>query len=111
MGVPGSAAAQSPEELHRVVSMAVLQRRPIAAVYEGALRRLCPQVLGYNEPGEHRVFSYQYGGESRSAPQPRAGVGVWRCIALQKLRGVEWLDEPWQTEPHARQRCVKHVEV
>jgi len=111
MGVGGSAAAQSLEELHRVVSTAVIQRRPISAVYDGVLRLLCPHVLGYNDPGEHRVFCYQYGGESRHGPKLNAGEGIWRCIALAKLRSVEMLDGPWQTRPHARQRCVKYVEV
>jgi len=111
MSVLGSATAPSLEELHLVVSAAVLQRRPIAAVYDDARRLLCPHVLGYNDPGEYRVFCYQYGGESRHGPQPNPARGIWRCIALAKLRSVEVLDGPWQTEPHAPQRCVKHIEV
>ena len=80
-------------------------------VYDGVLRLLCPHVLGYNDPGEHRVFCYQYGGESRRGPQPNSASGIWRCIALAKLKNVEMLDEAWQTIPHARQRCVKFIEV
>ena len=90
---------------------AVIQRRPIAAVYDDAPRLLCPHVLGYNDPGEYRVFCLQYGGVSRHGPQPNGAGGVWRCIALAKLRSVEMLDDPWQTEAHAPQRCVKHVEL
>ena len=111
MSVVGLAAVQSLEELHRVVSTAVIQRRAIAAVYDEARRLFCPHVLGYNDPGEYRVFCYQYGGESRHGPPPNAARGIWRCIALTKLRSVEMLDDPWQTEPHAPQRCVKHIEV
>lgn len=102
---------QSLEEIHRVVCAAVVHRRPITAIYDGVQRLFCPHVLGYNEPNQYRAFCYQYGGESRSAPQPRAGVGIWRCIAMEKLSSVEMLAGPWQTEPHARQRCVKYVEV
>ena len=109
--MPGSATTQSLEEVHRLVYTAVVQRRPIAAIYDGVQRLFCPHVLGYNESNQHRAFCYQYGGDSGSEPQPRAGIGIWRCMALEKLRSVELLDEPWQTEPHARQRCVKHVEV
>ncbi len=90
---------------------AVRHRRPISAVYEGARRLLCPHVLGYNEPGEYRVFCYQYAGESKSGPQPKDGVGIWRCLSLKKLASVEWLDGPWRTEPHAPQRCVENIEV
>ena len=111
MGVPGSATLKSLEEIQRLVCAAVVQRRPIAAMYDGARRLFCPHVLGYNEPGEYRAFCYQYGGESNSGLHANSGVGWWRCIALSKLRSVELLDGPWRTEPHARQRCVKHVEV
>jgi hypothetical protein len=109
MSVHGSASVQSLDEIRRLVQAAVVQRRPIAAVYKDVRRLFCPHVLGYNESNQYRVFCYQYGGESRSAPEVQAGI--WRCIALEKLKNVELLIGPWQTEPHARQRCVKHVEV
>lgn len=102
---------QSLEEIHRLIHTAVVHQRPIAAIYDDVPRLFCPHVLGYNEPNQYRAFCYQYGGESKSAPQVQAGVGMWRCIALEKLRSVELLTGPWRTEPHARQRCVKHVEV
>jgi hypothetical protein len=108
---PVSAPTQSLEEMHRLVRAAVVHRRPIAAVYEGARRLFCPHVLGHNQAGQYRVFCYQYGGESKSGLRPKGGVGSWRCIALEKLGSVELLDGPWQTEPHARQRCVEHIEV
>ncbi len=111
MGVPASAAGQSPEEIHRLVCAAVVQHRPIAALYDGTRRLLCPPVLGHNKPAEWRVFCYQYGGESQSGPQPNGGEGMWRCLSLKKLSSVEWLDGPWRTEPHARQRCGENIEV
>ena len=111
MGVPAFGRLQSAEEVHRLVFAAVRHRRPIVAVYEGARMLLCPHVLGYNQPGEYRVFGYQYGGESRSGPQPKGGAGIWRCLSLKKLTRVELLDGDWRTEPHARQRCVEHVEI
>jgi hypothetical protein len=110
MGVSGS-ATQSLDERHRLGYAAVVQRRPMAAVYDGAERLLCPHVLGDNDPGQYRAFCYQFGGASISGPQPSLGAGIWRCISLDKLRSIELLNGPWQTEPHARQRCVKHVEV
>ena len=111
MGVPAFGRSQSVEEVHRLVFAAVRHRRPIAAVYDGAPRLLCPHVLGYNQAGQHRVFCYQYGGGSRSAPQPTASSGIWRCLSLKKLAQVELLDGAWRTEPHAPQRCVEHVEI
>jgi hypothetical protein len=111
MGGPAFGVGQSPEEIHRLVCAAAVQHRRIAALYDGTRRLLCPHVLGYNEPGEWRVFCYQYGGESKSRPQPDGGEGIWRCLSRKKLSSVELLDGPWQSEPHARQRCVENIEV
>jgi hypothetical protein len=61
MGGSGSAAEQSPEEIYRLVAEAAVQHRPIAALYDGTRRLLCPHVVGSNQPGEWRVFCYQYG--------------------------------------------------
>ena len=89
----------------------VVHHRPIAALYDGTRRLLCPHVLGYNQPDEWRVFCYQYGGATKSGALPSGGEGIWRCLALEKLSGVELLDGLWQTTPHARQHCVEHIEV
>ena len=111
MGSPGSAAEQSAEEIHRLVTVAAVQHRPIAARYDGTHRLLCPHVVGYNRPDEWRAFCYQYGGETKSGPLPSGNVGIWRCLWLTKLSGVELLDSPWRTEPHGPQRCVENIEV
>jgi hypothetical protein len=111
MGAPASGGGQSPEEVHRLVAAAAVQHRPIAAQYDGTRRLLCPHVVGYNEPGEWRVFCYQYGGKTKSGPLPSGDEGIWSCLSLRKLSSVELLDSPWRTEPHARQRCVGNVEI
>jgi|SRR5664279_1061178 len=111
MGAPASGGGQSPEEVHRLVAAAAVQHRPIAAQYDCTRRLLCPHVVGYNEPGEWRVFCYQYGGETKSGPLPSGAEGIWRCLSLRKLSSVELLDSPWRTEPHARQRCVENIEI
>jgi hypothetical protein len=111
MGGPAFVAEQSPEEIHRLVCAAAVQHRPIAGLYDGKHRLLCPHVVGYNQPGEQLVFCYQFGGETNSGPRPEGGKGIWRCLTLKKLSQVRLLDDAWQTEPHARQHCVEHVEV
>jgi hypothetical protein len=111
MGLAAFGELQSLEDVHRVVFAAVAHRQPLAALYDGAPRLLCPHVLGYNKPGEYRVFCYQYGGESRSGFQPGAGSGIWRCLSLNKLTRIGLLDGDWRTEPHAPQHCVEHVEI
>jgi hypothetical protein len=111
MSGSSSGFGQSCEVIHRLVSAAAVQHRPIAALYEGTRRLLCPHVLGYNQPGEWRVFCYQYGGETNSGPLPSSGEGIWRCLALGKLSMVEVLDDPWRTGPHAPQRGIEHIEL
>jgi len=56
MGASASSIGQSPEEIHRLVATAAVQHRPITVLYDGTQRLLCPHVLGYNQPGEWRVF-------------------------------------------------------
>jgi hypothetical protein len=111
MGARSSTTVHSPEEIHRLVVAAAVQHRPIAARYDGTRRLLCPHVVGYNQPGEWRVFCYQYGGETKSGPLPSGVEGIWRCLSLIKLSSVELLDSPWRTEPHAPQCCVENIEV
>jgi hypothetical protein len=111
MGGPAFVAEQSPEEVYWLVCAAAVQHRPIVAQYDGTQRLLCPHVVGYNQPGEWRVFCYQFGGETKSGPRPDDGEGIWRCLSLKRLSGVKFMDGPWQSEPHARQRCVKNIEV
>jgi hypothetical protein len=111
MSVPASAREQSTDEIYRLVCAAAVQHRPITARYDGTRRFLCPHVLGYNRPGDWRVFCYQYGGETKGGPLPVSGGGIWRCLALGKLSSVESVTGPWCTEPHAPQRCVEHIEV
>ena len=111
MAVPELGAGQSLEEVRRLLCAAMVQRRPVTALYDGARRLLCPHELGYNQPGEWRVFCYQYGGESKSGPPPDGGQGGWRCLSLKKLSSVELLDDAWRSAPHASQRCVENVEI
>jgi hypothetical protein len=111
MGAPASGGGHAAEEVHRLVAAAAVQHRPIAAWYDGARRLLCPHVVGYNQPGEWRVFCYQYGGETKSGPLPSSDQGIWRCLSLMKLSSVELLDSGWRTEPRARQRCVDNIEI
>jgi hypothetical protein len=87
---------------------ALARKKPVRAMYEGRPRSICPHVIGRNAAGLWRVFAFQYGGTSQSGLPEE---GSWRCLALDRLREVELLDEAWHTEPHAPQRCVLQVEA
>jgi hypothetical protein len=83
----------------------------VAAVYDGLSRLLCPHVLG-RKAGRLHVFFYQFGGSShRGLPMGPAGVGGWRCLAVEKLSQVELCADEWHTEPRSsRQTCVDEVD-
>lgn len=101
----GSVAGKVDELLavYNAVYAAIRNRRPIAAMYKEFARLFCPHRLGRNSKGELRVLCYQYGGESESGLGPPGSPDNWRCIALDKLSGVEPLDGAWRTAPnHSR---------
>ena len=101
------------EEIHQRVRVAIRERRPISAMYQGHARKLCPHVLGRNKQGQRQMLCYQYGGASQSGLRPEGDPANWRCIAMSGLSDVQLLNEPWQTaESYSRQQtCVEQIEV
>jgi len=94
------AKIQTIEEIYELVWAAVANKRAIAASYHQCPRLFCPHRLGRNKEGELRVLCYQYGGESESGLQPAGSPANWRCVVLEKLRGVKLVDDGWRTAPH-----------
>jgi hypothetical protein len=109
--MPGS--IQALQQTHTYVRAAITHRQPIAALYRGRRRLLCPHLLGWNKHRRLLVLCYQYGGESESGLQPAGAPDNWRCLAIEHLSQVELLDDPWQSaENHSRpQRCFEEVEL
>jgi hypothetical protein len=103
---------QALDEIYGLLLAAAARKQPVAAMYDGFPRLLCPHVLGRNREGRLRAFCYQFGGSSgsglRLGPE---GIGGWRCIAVDKLSQVESWTGDWRTEPRAsRQHCVEHID-
>lgn len=102
-------------ETYLLLRLAAARRQPVAAVYDGLYRLLCPHVLG-RKSGRLHVLVYQYGGRSNSGlPVAAEGVGVWRCLAVEKLRQVQLETSGWHSEPHSeprssRQTCIDEVD-
>ena len=108
-----SVSVRALEHAHAQVRSAIVHRRPIAALYQGRRRLLCPHLLGWNKQRRLQVLCYQYGGNSESGLQPAGASDNWRCLAVENLSQVELLDGPWQTaENHSRpQTCIEEVEL
>lgn len=95
-------------EVYELLRLAIRRRQPVAAVYDEQKRLLCPHVLG-RKSGRLRVLCYQFGGGSHSAAGEAAG---WRCLAVDKLRQVEWCEASWHTGPRpGLQTCVDEVDL
>jgi hypothetical protein len=77
------------DEIYGLLLTAAAHRQPVAAIYDGFPRLLCPHVLGRNREGHFRALCYQFGGGSGSGLLGPEGVGGWRCIAVDKLSKVE----------------------
>jgi hypothetical protein len=101
------------EHTHAQLRAAIIHRRPVAALYRGRRRLLCPHLLGWNRHRRLQVMCYQYGGDSESGLDPTSASDNWRCLAVENLSQVESLDGPWQTaENHSRpQTCIEEVEL
>jgi len=108
-----SVSVRALQQAHAHVRASIVHRRPIAALYQGRRRLLCPHLLGWNRHRRLQVLCYQYGGDSESGLQPAGSPENWRCLAVENLSQVELLDGPWQTaENHSRpQTCIEAVEL
>jgi hypothetical protein len=108
-----SVSVRAPKQVHAQVRAAIVNRRPIAALYRGRRRLLCPHLLGCNKHRRLQVLCYQYGGDSESGLKPAGASDNWRCLSVENLSQVELLDGPWQTaENHSRpQTCIEEVEL
>ena len=110
--VPQARKREIVDEVYELLREAAVRRHPVAAIYDGRLRLLCPHVLGRKSGRLHGLF-YQFGGSSRSglAVGPE-GAGEWRCLSVEKLSQVEFCADPWHTESRSRrQTCVDEVDL
>jgi hypothetical protein len=108
---PQPAEAQTVKEIYSLLGLAAARRQPVAATYDGLLRLLCPHVLG-RKSGRLHLFCYQFGGNSHSGLRMAPGrVGVWRCLAVERLSRVELRTDAWHTEPRSpRQTCIDEID-
>jgi hypothetical protein len=97
--------------IYLLLRLAATRRQPVAAVYDGLPRLLCPHVLG-RKSGRLRVLCYQFGGSSNSGIAVASdAMGGWRCLAVEKLSQVVLRADAWHTEPRSpRQTCIDEVD-
>jgi hypothetical protein len=106
-------AGNNPAEIYAILRRAVLAKQPVAAIYEGRERLLCPHILGWTEGGVPHLVSYQYGGDSERGLGEEGSPWNWRCMAVGIFRSVELRKGPWKTAANYRlpHPCVPQVDV
>src|SRR5689334_22593371 len=104
---------QTVEDMYRLIWEAIVNKRPISAVYKDRYRLFCAHWLGRNGLGQARVLCDQYGGESKSGLSTADSADNWRCVNFEKLRRVQIVDGLWETGPsHSRPAtCVVDADV
>lgn len=112
MACSSAGLRQSVEEVARLIRKAIMEKRPVKAIYDGYERLLCPQMLGRNRAGQARVLCLQVGGHSSSGLR-QDGPGDWRCLSLDKFSGVEFVAIAWQSAGDSlrRPKCIDQIEV
>src|SRR5262245_33232113 len=98
-----------PSATYRLFEQAMRERSPLACMYQGYRRAVCPIVLGHTD-GEEKSLTWQFGGSGSKGPVH----GQWRCLTLAEVSDVQLTNGPWQTssDSHmASQSCVKDVDL
>jgi len=74
---------------------------------------LSAPVGGGTSTGNFELCAISTAEESESGLQPVGSPANWRCIAVEKLSGVELLDGSWRTAPnHSRPAsCIADADV
>ena len=108
---PGPSDAAGVSEVYELLRYAGTRRQPVAAIYDGQPRLLCPHVGGWKE-GRRNVLCYQFGGRSNSIELFFSeSKGVWRCLAVERLSQVELHTGYWHTESRSKkQTCIDEVD-
>jgi predicted nucleic acid-binding protein len=91
----------------KLLSEAIINRRPVTLTYEGSQRQVYPHVLGH-AGREERALAFEYDGSKRSNRK-----GEWCCLRLSEIndKDIQLQDGPWRTGkyPSTTQRCVDKI--
>ena len=91
----------------RLLSEAILKRKPVTLNYNGIRREVCPHVLGHTG-GHERALVFQFGGSTRSK---LPADGQWRCLRLTEISDIKPCEGAWRGGSYHRavQRCVDRI--
>ena len=89
----------------RLLSEAIIKRKPVTLNYAGARRQVYPHILGHTAR-EERALVFEHDGSKRNKRD-----GEWGCLRLSKVTDIKLQEAPWRAGkyPSATQRCVDKV--
>lgn len=96
---------------YELVKEAIKNKQSVTCYYNGYLRKMSPHVIG-TKNGRQQALFYQYGGESEQGLNDNPNRN-WRCIFIDKIKGISINDDDFETaDNHSqRQSCVDYVDV
>lgn len=89
-------------------AQAMAARRPVACLYQGHPRGICPVILGHSD-GTEKALTWQFAGSGSQG----AVSGQWKCLALAEVSNAQMIEGPWRTgnRHSSAQSCVKDVDL
>lgn len=97
-----------PSRTYQLFAEAMAGRRPVACVYQGHPRAICPAILGHSD-GKEMALAWQFAGHGSKGPVR----GQWKCLSLAEVSRAEMVDGPWLAgkQHKTAQSCVKDVDL
>lgn len=97
-----------PSRTYQLFAEAMAARLPVACIYQGYPRAVCPVILGHSD-GVEKALTWQIAGQGSGGPVH----GAWKCLTLADAEEPAIINGPWQTgKRHSQaQTCVKDVDL
>ena len=97
-----------PSAVHALLLQAMREERPVACIYQGHAREICPIMLGRTGL-EEKALVFQFGG---ATSRGRLIKPDWKCFFLDEVGDAVLQDGRWQagTGHSEAQHCMKMVE-
>jgi hypothetical protein len=97
-----------PSRIYELFAASMAARRPVACMYQGHPRALCPIILGHTD-GAEKALTWQFEGSGSKG----AVRGQWKCLFLADVGSAEMIEGPWLSggEHRQSQSCVKDVDL
>ncbi len=97
-----------PSRTYKLFAEAMAARKPVACMYQGHPRAVCPIILGQTD-GVEKALTWQFEGSGSRGPVR----GQWKCLFLTDVSNADMVEGPWLSGKRHSQAhsCVKDVDL